>query len=476
MRSMMNMKNSDTEKTIYARNLRDPYRPRFHFTPPMNWMNDPNGICHHDGRYHLYYQYNPDGPTWGNIHWGHASSADLVQWRDEPVALAPSSGPDAGGCFSGSFALVNGQATIYYTGYTEAEQVQCMATSDDLRSWRKAGDAILPDPPAGVPRDQFRDPYVFRHDGHWYLAVGASLNGERGQCLLYRSEDGCNWRYLHPLHTSPHRQLGVMWECPNFFPVGDKWVLSVSVWQHMGAHYFVGRFENEHFVPEFDDVLDGDGGAFAHLTFDAPDGRLLQWAWIKEQRSADLVSADGWAGAMTTPRVLGLSRQGWLTLRPVDEILKLRGKTVIKARRRIGGTEQARFAGRHLDIELDIDLYDTLPVGLTLLTSPDGLETTLIIYNPNNRRLTIERANSSLNPKTERQNQHAHLGLTPGEALRLRVLLDASVLEVYANDRVNLTSRVYPTLGSSIQAAAFADGSADIDLCVWEMGGIYDTL
>ncbi|WP_246327156.1 glycoside hydrolase family 32 protein [Burkholderia guangdongensis] len=469
----MSMTENINKPAVDAVRVRDPHRPRFHFTPPMNWMNDPNGICHHDGRYHLYYQYNPNDALWGDIHWGHASSADLVRWRDEPVALAPSSGPDEGGCFSGSFALVYGQPTIYYTGYTDTAQVQCMATSDDLQRWRKVDGALIELPPAGVPRDQFRDPYVFQHRDVWYMVVGASLNGERGQCLLYRSDDGRDWKYLHPLYTSPRLQLGVMWECPNFFPIGDKWVLSVSVWQNMGAHYFVGRFENERFVPEFDDVLDVDGSAFAHLTFMAPDGRALQWAWINEQRSADLMRADGWAGAMTVPRVLGLTDAGQLTIRPVDEIGALRGDVAAAATCRVGGAETVAFEGRHLDIELDVELLDAKPVGLTLLASPDGLEATRIVYNPNMRRLTVERARSSFNPKTERQNQHAHLYLEPGEPLRLRVLLDATVIEVYANDRVNLTSRVYPTLGSSVGASVFAEGYANVALKAWQMGDIY---
>jgi beta-fructofuranosidase len=170
------------------------HRPRYHFTAARQWINDPNGLCFHAGRYHLYYQYNPAAPRWGDIHWGHASSADLVNWRDEPVALKPSPGFDEGGCFSGSFALVSGVPTLYYTGYTAERQVQCAATSSDLLSWTKHPERCIDTPPPGVGATDFRDPYVFRHGGRWYMAVGASIRSERGQVLLYRSEDGVAWQ------------------------------------------------------------------------------------------------------------------------------------------------------------------------------------------------------------------------------------------------------------------------------------------
>lgn len=453
----------------------DAYRPRFHFTAAANWINDPNGVCWHDGRYHLYYQYNPNAAKWGDIHWGHATSEDLVHWQDEPLALAPTpGGPDGEGCFSGSFALIDGVPTLFYTGFTQAAQVQCSATSTDMQVWRKRPEAVIAQRPEGVASDDFRDPYVFRHDGWWYMALGASLRKERGQCLLYRSRDGAHWDYRGPLFVSPDPTLGVMWECPNFFPLGDKWVLSVSIWLGVGAHYFIGRFENERFIAETDGVLDVDGSAFAHLATRGPDERTLQWAWIQERRDQDLADADGWSGAMTVPRQLGLDVDGALTIRPVAEIAALRGQCVAQITARGERGVAGRFTGCHLDIAARFVFRDMGRFGLTVLSSPDGSETTRIVFVPGTRRLSIERSRSSINAKTCRQDQTAFVPMEPGDALELRVLLDASVLEVYANDRVCITSRVYPALHSSIHGSAFAEGDADVDLRVWEMGSIYD--
>lgn len=448
----------------------DPYRPRFHFTAPRHWINDPNGVCHHGGRYHLFYQYNPHAARWGDIHWGHASSADLVRWRDEPVALAPSPGHDQGGCFSGCIAVVDGLPTAYYTGDSSAGQVQCVATSPDLAHWTKQPQRTIAERPPGVSPGEFRDPYVFRDAGHWYMVVGAALPHERGACLLYRSADGVDWHYRHPLFVATDPAQGSVWECPNFLQIGDRWLLTVSQWPNLGALWFVGRFDDERFVAETSGVHDVDGSAFAHLAMRAPDGRVLQWAWINEQRDQDEIDADGWAGAITVPRELSIDGRGRLNLRPAAEVALLRGEPLPLGPAAPGPGTRLRLSGRCLDIEARFALHDRRKVGLTLFESPDRRESTRIVYWPEARRLMIERARSSINQKTRRQDLYAVLDLDPGEPLRLRVLVDHGVIAVHANDRVNLTTRVYPALQSSTGVTAFSEGSADVELQAWPMG------
>ena len=452
----------------------DRFRPIFHFTAPKHWLNDPNGLAYHDGRYHLYYQYNPNGNKWGDIHWGHATSTNLISWQDEPLALAPTPGHDAGGCFSGSFANVDGIPTMYYTGYTSEKQVQCVATSSDMLTWTKHPERAIVARPDGVGPQDFRDPYVLRHGDWWYMVVGASSQGERGQCLLYRSRDGIGWEYRHPLFTSADPALGVMWECPNFFPVGDKWVLTISVWLGLGVHWFVGRFENEEFVAETDGVLDVDSGTFAHLTMLGPDGRTLQWGWINEQRAQDLIDAGGWAGAMTVPRELWIGPNNQLNLRPADEIALVRDSAVPMTATGANLGILQTFAGRFMDIEATFTMRDRQKVGLTLLAAADGSELTRIVFWPDARRLIIERANSSTNPKVRRQDVWGQLILNNGEALRLRVLLDGSVLEVYANDRLCLTTRIYPEDEASVRASVFVEGDALANVSAWNMNSIHN--
>jgi beta-fructofuranosidase len=260
-----------------------------------------------------------------------------------------------------------------------------------------------------------------------------------------------------------------MWECPNLFPVGDPalglWALTVSVWPSLGAHAFIGRFDGERFTPESDTVLDVDGGSFAHLATVAPDGRVLQWAWLNEQRAQHRTDAGGWAGAMSVPREIGLDAQRRLTIRPAAEMAHLRTALVEP------GADGVR-QGRHLDIEAEFALRDDQPVGLILAASPDGGERTRVVYRPQARQLTIERSRSSLDAEVSRQDVQGLLVLDDGEPLRLRVLLDASVLEVYANERLCLSTRLYPTRGDSDRVSAFCDGGAStvVRLQAWATG------
>ncbi|WP_216322169.1 glycoside hydrolase family 32 protein [Deinococcus aestuarii] len=451
---------------------RDPHRPLYHFTPPSGWLNDPNGITHHGGRWHLYYQHNPYRPQWGHIHWGHASSADLVAWRDEPLALAPTPGSaDEHGCFSGSFAVVGGLPTLYYTGCSGGGQAQCRATSRDLVSWQKdPGHPIIPHPPEGVRHDDFRDPYVFRHGAWWYLALGASLDHDRGAVLLYRSANGVDWAYRHVLYAATRTDQGVMWECPNVFPIGERWVLIVSVAPNLGARYFVGTFEDERFVPEREGLLDSDGGAFAHLTARGGDGRRLQWAWLNEQRHQDLIDPGGWAGALSVPRELSL-QEGDLRVVPAAEVALYRGGAVLDGEVVLGSGAPHAFEGRHLDLGLRVEPGNESPVQVTLLRSPNGAEETVVTYHPEARQLRIDRSRSSLDARTNGDTQRAHLALRRGEGLDLRVLLDGSVLEVYANGRVCLSSRVYPTRAESVQGLVTAAGPTRARVQVWTMNG-----
>ncbi|MEJ7138224.1 glycoside hydrolase family 32 protein [Amphibiibacter pelophylacis] len=445
------------------------HRPIFHLTAPSGWINDPNGVCHHGGRYHVYYQHNPGANRWGDIHWGHASSADLVHWRDEPLALAPSPGDDQGGCFSGSFARVDGMPTMFYTGYTPQRQVQCVATSQDMIRWTKHPQRTLAEPPPGVEAHDFRDPYVFAHEGWWYMVLGAGQEHRRAQCLIYRSPDGVHWEDRGVLFAAPHARHGVMWECPNLFPLGDRWVLTVSLWQGPGALAWVGRFEGERFLPDHEMVLDGDSGAFAHLAMRAPDGRTLQWAWMNEQRDQGLIDLDGWAGALSVPRELSLDARGRLLQAPAAEVALLRGDAADVAATGLDQGVLHRFQGRHLDIEAVFEAPERGRQGLNLCAAPDGSEFTRVVYQPEMRRLSIERARSSLTREVSHQNLHAHLALDPAEALELRVLLDGSVLEVFANRRVCLSTRVYPQSAASRLGEVFSEGPARAQCAVWRM-------
>ena len=191
----------ETRKTF----LSDPSRPSYHYQPPSNWMNDPNGVIQWQGQYHLFYQYNPYGANHANMHWGHAVSDDLLHWQDLPIALAPTpNSVDEGGIFSGSAVNHDGVPTIFYTGVTKGYQVQvqCMATSQDgLLTWQKhpQNPLIATVPEEANQTSEFRDPFVWHEDNLWHMLVGSSIAGVGGAVFLYQSSDLVNWDYKNPI-------------------------------------------------------------------------------------------------------------------------------------------------------------------------------------------------------------------------------------------------------------------------------------
>jgi beta-fructofuranosidase len=329
----------------------DPLRPQFHLLPPKNWMNDPNGPIFWKGSYHMFYQYNPNAAVWGDMHWAHAVSEDMLHWRHLPIALAPTAGwEDADGCFTGSAVDDHGTATILYTGVKTApaeratlrdghnnfREVQCLATSADpqLRTWTKWKQPVI-QPPNDPTLAGFRDPFLWRQDDYWIMGV-ASGHFKKGGCiLLYRSKDLRVWEPLHEL-TSGHWtekesinpvETCEMWECPDVFPLKKKHVLLYStagsvLWESGELDPKELKFHSER-----RGMLD-HGAYYAQKTqLDAHGNRIL-WGWIPEKRPDSELIAAGWAGCMALPRVLSLSPDGELEMSIAPEAQSLRGKFI----------------------------------------------------------------------------------------------------------------------------------------------------
>jgi len=166
-------------KLLHKKLAKDPHRPRYHFLPPKNWMNDPNGLIHFKGEYHLFYQYNPFGPLSADKHWGHAASKDLVHWKHLPIAFYTDKPYDKDGVFTGCAVNDNGVPTIIYTGVRP--QCQCIATSEDMISWTKhPKNPVVPGPPDGIDPNDFRDPYVCGRatGGTWWSVPASGASAE----------------------------------------------------------------------------------------------------------------------------------------------------------------------------------------------------------------------------------------------------------------------------------------------------------
>jgi len=240
------------------------YRPQFHFTPAKNWMNDPNGLVYYKGEYHLFYQHNPFGDTWGHMSWGHAVSRDLVHWEHLPVAI-PEEGSEA--IFSGSAVVDHRNTTgfgtrrnpamvaIYTSAYPDDQEQSLAYSTDRGRTWTKyAGNPVLDDADR-----EFRDPKVFWYEpaDEWRMVV---VKAVQRKVAIYRSDDLKEWEHLSDF--GPANAVGGIWECPDLFPLPvdgkrkrQKWVMIVSlnpgaIAGGSGTQYFVGDFDGTTFTAD----------------------------------------------------------------------------------------------------------------------------------------------------------------------------------------------------------------------------------
>ncbi|GAA0798217.1 glycoside hydrolase family 32 protein [Spirilliplanes yamanashiensis] len=290
-------------------------RPLLHFTPRTGWINDPHGVVHADGRYHLFFQHNPAGSVWAEaIHWGHAVSDDLLTWEELPVALSPDGGE--AGCWSGSLVLDGGEPVLFYTRVRQPDwavgQVAVARGSKDLETWRREPvDAVVPGPPPELGVTAFRDPAVWRAGDGWRMLVGASLAGVDGAALQYSSDDLLGWRFdgvvaQRPTTAREGTRTGAMWECPHLFELDGSWVLLFSVWADETLHhvaYGVGDYDGVAFTARSWHRFGHGEQMYATTTFLDADGRRCVLSWLREH--ADAAPGDR-AGAHSLPWVLRL--------------------------------------------------------------------------------------------------------------------------------------------------------------------------
>lgn len=322
----------------YAKNR---YRPQFHFSAYKNWINDPNGLIFHNGYFHLFYQYYPHQPEWGNMHWGHAVSKDGVRWTHLPIALLPQiKDVFFGGSFSGSALVKDNKLTLIYTHHFEDArnkikfqtsdfiENQELATSDDGVVFLRNEEAVLKwtDRPKLASQD-FRDPKVWLdQDNQYKMILGSSYEGQLA-VLIYSSSDLVTWNFAGPLYIEKEIH-GRCIECPDLFPVGDKYVLIASIIETINGspkhvtRYHIGEYRNNRFVSEFNQVIDLGPSFYAVQTFNyAGERRGIAWldSWQDDKKS----TAKEFAGIMSLPFTLGI-KDNKLQIKPLAELAQLR--------------------------------------------------------------------------------------------------------------------------------------------------------
>jgi len=463
-------------------------RPAFHLCARVGWMNDPNGLCRYQDRYHLFYQYNPYRTHWGPMHWAHAVSSDLLHWETLPAALAPDQPYDNGaGCFSGSaIDLDDGRHLLMYTGVrfephedgTRDEiQTQCLAVGDGVDYEKVEHNPVLTakDLPEGASTVDFRDPKIWRGtDGVYRAAVASRPADGSGQILLYKSEDALHWHFDKVLAENRCR-LGRMWECPDFFVLDGKGVLLVSPQDMLADEpYFhpgngnialIGSYDEatDTFVEEGHQVIDDGVDYYAMQTVLAPDGRRIMIAWMQNWDVQEHVQGEKWFGQMTLPREISV-RDGHLYQQPVREIEALRTRTVMHTDVKVEQTVSLPdVGGRCVDMTLCVrGGYERFTVNL----AQDERFKTVLSYDAKKGLLTLDRSSSG----TRRAFVHSRSCVVenPGE-LKLRVILDRNSVEVFAGEGEKTMTMVLYTPVEADGITFEAEGGAMMDVTLHEL-------
>jgi sucrose-6-phosphate hydrolase SacC (GH32 family) len=442
-------------------------RPRIHFTPPRNFMNDPNGLVYYKGEYHLFYQYNPQGTTWGHMSWGHAVSPDLLHWQHLPVALSEQDGVMI---FSGS-AVVDRENTsglcrprgedrsclvAIYTGHGHGKQTQNLAVSQDRgRTWTKyPGNPVI-----DLGLKDFRDPKVFWHapTRRWVMVTVLS---DQHKVRLFSSPDLRTWTMLSDF--GPAGATGGVWECPDLMevpiehaPGQSRWVLDVDInpgapWGGSGGQYFVGTFDGTRFVADGPtDVprwVDHGKDFYASISFsDLPaETRGPIWmGWASNWQYANEEPTTTWRGAQSLPRRLLLRRTPdglRLVQQPTGSLASLFEKDGARHQMLV---ERATLPDT-ADLTFVVGRGDVGEIGLRLFN--DVGEEVLVAVSADRRELSIDRRRSRNAPAPAGYAERHAGPLRSTGQVPVRVLIDRSVIEVFANEgETVMTERVYPT-------------------------------
>ncbi|MGZ3755391.1 MAG: glycoside hydrolase family 32 protein [Mucilaginibacter sp.] len=455
-------------QSIAARNYRETYRPQIHFSPLEHWMNDPNGMVYYKGVYHLFFQYFPNGTVWGPMHWGHATSMDMVHWKEQPIALYPDS---LGYIFSGS-AVVDDKNTsgfgkdgkipmvaIFTSHDPKGEQAgkddfqnESIAYSlDEGKTWTKyPGNPVLKNP--GI-RD-FRDPKVmwYAPQHKWVMTLAT-----KDRITFFSSPDLKRWQKESEFGQTVGAHGGV-WECPDLFslPMSGKtyWVLLVNLNPGgfnggSATQYFVGDFDGKVFTPLSTDTQWADFGPdeYAGVTWSNTGTRKIFLGWMSNWLYADKVPTERWRSAMTVPRELSLKQikgKVLLVSNPVSELNSLVRSSRTLNNIHIGNG--SRFFGKtgSLPKQYQLDINSKQIKSYTLTLSNDEGDKLLIGYDKQANQYFIDRTKSGL---TDFSKEFAGRFTAPRFSLskttNLRLVVDAASVELFADEGLTTMTCIY---------------------------------
>ena len=467
----------------------DYFRPQYHAIPNSSWTNEPYGLIFYNGKYHLFFQKNPNSPTLYFMHWGHLTSSDLVNWTEEKIVLAPSSGFDSFGIWSGSTILgPNNTPKIIYTGVdgVKAGIGTADPLDEQLQGWEKNSlNPIIPNAPASSPNMDFRDPFVWKSGDYYYMIVGSGIKNNLGGILFtFKSKDLVQWTEISPVYySSSVNDSGIFWEMPFFIPMSssNEYMLGVTPVPTPGfpaqTIYWIGKWENETFTPSFSipknlELINGHLLSPA-FNFDT-SGRATYLGIIPEERDAASQIQGEWRHLFSLPRAIRLLNDSSIGQVPHPNLCRLRDTPVSISKRVITpgtGNNIPEIQGVQSEFSFQIKADESSKFSIQVYKNTSGSEFTTLFFDLANNKIALDRTQSSLLSGPAKDYKSSDYIFNYKDTLFVDVFLDHSTLEVFVDKITVFSCRVYPSAKESNNVDLIVNsGKAEIIwLDAWNM-------
>ena len=479
--AVANKYNENTSSKVAAldidpniRHQGDYLRPRYHVMPNTSWANESYGLIYYNNKFHMFFQKNPNAPSLFFMHWGHFTSEDLVNWKEEIIPLRPEEGFASFGVWSGTtFFDQNSKPVIAYTGVNGAKAAIGLSypLDDNLLNWTtQATKPIITGAPINIPNKDFRDPYVWKEGDKYYMVVGSGVaNNGGGMLASYTSTDLVSWTNIVPIYKNNNiNSAGVFWEMPFFNKINDKDYLLVVTPIYNGAParciYWLGSFDGTEFKP-----YDNNPKEFEHIAgrllspsigLDA-DNKFSYIGIIPEDRNVQDQVKAGWRQTFSIPRIME-STGSKLVHRPHPNLCKARANEVSihnKIVQHSTSNNLPEYKGNQSEMEFYLNTKNSNQFIIQVYKNDAQKEFTSIIFDRNTQKIGVNRFLSSTYSTAKDYKSESY---TIRDTMHVRIFIDHSILEVFVNDEIVISSRIYPSENSRNIDLIPTDGSVEI--------------
>jgi len=482
-----------------TRHQGDIQRPEFHGLPATNWTNEPHGLVYFNNKYHIFFQKNANGPYWGKLHWGHITSDDMLNWREEKIALSNTSGYDIKGNWSGCVftddVLTGGKPNIFYTGvdYAKASINQATPIADDLISWNKdTRNPIIPNRPAGLS-DDFRDPYVFKSNGNFYMIVGTSKNGLGATTLHIYDPITKTWSNDGSIfYQSVSANYGTFWEMPAIVPMPDgKWLFLTTPLggiQGVETLYWVGTINADGtFNPYSSTPKEVELGTFGSNGYGLlspsilqKDGKTIAVGIVPDKLPSANNLQLGWAHLYSLPREWTLDANNNLIQQPYagTQNLRVTSSAFNVTDQDISSTMSlAPVSGKAVEIDGSFVVSSAQRFGFHIRKKDNKFIS--VYYTPSTGTFTVDAQNVARLSNDAGSFNGLYESVLPqkptvGETMKIHIFIDHSIMDVFINNQYAFSIRVFPTDTNAEDIEAFSDGGTThaTSIQAWKLGSL----